>query len=304
MIHDRLVDAGDLPIAVRDFGGDQPALLLLHGLGGNLAHMTALARALRPAFRVITMDLRGHGRSGDGPWSWDAGLGDIAAVTVQMELTRPPAVVGHSFGGLLAAQWGQRHPETPGVVNLDGYPPPTGAAQLPGLEPDRATAGFDHLMGVLTAGDAARGRAFPTTELPDVIDEQRAAARAAGANEKLWIEAFRRNVVSKDGETSLRPTAETAGALRTLMTTVDLTEVYATTPAPTLAVLATRHPAEHEEFADLYAAHRRFLAEQAATAAKQNPRMHYLSLDDASHSMDREQPQELARVIGDFLGAV
>src|ERR1700750_360624 len=107
-------------------------MLLVQGAGGNRAQLTTLARLLRPRHRVIAVDLRGHGRSGDGPWSWDAALGDLAAVAVQMDLDRP-SVVGHSFGGMIAAQWGRRHPESPGVISLDGNPPPTRLDQLPGL---------------------------------------------------------------------------------------------------------------------------------------------------------------------------
>ncbi|WP_306215842.1 alpha/beta fold hydrolase [Actinoplanes sp. RD1] len=297
MINDRLVDAGELPVAVRDFGGDLPPLLLLHGAGGNLAGMTALARALRPRHRVITVDLRGHGRSGDGPWSWDAGLGDIAAVTVQMELDRP-AVVGHSFGGMLATLWGQRHPEAPGVVNLDGNPPPTRPDQVSGRSAELA-----RLASVFDSMEAMAGPTLPTTELPALIERQRAIAREAGFNEKLWIEAFRRNVVSKDGETTVRPSGATVATLRKLMTEIDLGPVYASTPAPTLAVLATRDTPEQEPFAELYAAYRRFLVEQAATAAKENPQLRYLSLEGASHAMVLERPDVLASLISDFLGA-
>ncbi|MFC4068023.1 alpha/beta fold hydrolase [Actinoplanes subglobosus] len=296
MINDRLIDAGSVQLAVRDFGGDDPPLLLVHGAGGNLAQMTTLARALRPHHRVVTLDLRGHGRSADGDWSWDAALGDLAAVCVQLELDRP-AVVGHSLGGMLAALWGQRHPESPGVVSLDGNPPPTRPEHLPGLDPEKATAELARLHAVFDAVEAAAGQVIPASQLPDLVESQQMAARDMGANEKVWVEGFRRNLVHLGGETSIRPSAALTGQLRSAMNTLDLGPVYAATTCPELIVLPTRDMPVQEPFAELYAAHRRFLVEQAQSV----PHLRHLSLADASHAMVIEQPALLAKVITDFL---
>ncbi|HET6478829.1 MAG TPA: alpha/beta hydrolase [Actinoplanes sp.] len=298
MINDRLIDAGDVPLAVRDFGGDQPPLLLLHGVGGNLATMTTLARALRPNHRVITVDLRGYGRSGEGTWTWDSALGDLAAVCVQLEIARP-AVVGHSLGGMLAALWGQRHPEAPGVVTLDGNPPPTRVEQLPGLDPEKATAELARLHAVFDQIDAQAGRVIEADQLADLVERQQAAARDMGANEKVWIEGFRRNLAHENGETSTRPSAATTAQLRTLINGLDLGPVYAGTSCPELVVLATRDLPEQEPFAELYEAYRRFQLEQVRAAGHPS----YIQLADTSQAMVIEQPTVLAGLITEFLRA-
>jgi pimeloyl-ACP methyl ester carboxylesterase len=95
------------------------------------------------------MDLRGHGESGQAPWSWREALADVAAVVEAYGLHRP-MVVGHSLGGMVAALWAGEHPECPLAVNLDGHGNPTRPDQFHGLDEASAAGACREMTAFLT----------------------------------------------------------------------------------------------------------------------------------------------------------
>jgi pimeloyl-ACP methyl ester carboxylesterase len=108
-------------VAYRDFGGPGPAVMLVHGVGGNLAHWGRVAPLLQDRYRLIAIDLPSHGAStAPADYSFDHDLGAVDDVRQRLSLDRP-ALVGHSYGGMLAVSLGARRPgDYRVVVNIDG----------------------------------------------------------------------------------------------------------------------------------------------------------------------------------------
>ena len=101
-------------VFVRDCGGTpaDPAVLLLHGwtVSADLNFFAVYAR-LAESYRVIAMDLRGHGRGmrSAEPFSLEDCADDAAAVLGQLGTDRVIAV-GYSMGGPVAMLMARRHP--------------------------------------------------------------------------------------------------------------------------------------------------------------------------------------------------
>lgn len=101
----RRLDGYGVQLAASEGGdGALPSVVLLHG-GGQTRHAwSRLATTLVDAgYRVLSLDLRGHGDSDwapDGDYSSDAFIADIRAVLAQ--LPTPPVLVGASLGGLMS----------------------------------------------------------------------------------------------------------------------------------------------------------------------------------------------------------
>ena len=81
-----------------------PAILCIHGGCANAHWWCHSARFLAGRYRVLALDLGGHGESdpvADGIYSLDSHRDDLVDVVHQLDL-RDVALVGHSFGGFVS----------------------------------------------------------------------------------------------------------------------------------------------------------------------------------------------------------
>jgi pimeloyl-ACP methyl ester carboxylesterase len=112
-----------------------PPLVLLHGLSSNARYWERLAHHL-PGRRLVALDQRGHGLTGQPPhapafpdgYAMEKLLDDVAFVISELGLRRP-LVVGHSWGATVALEFvGTRTGAASGLVFIDG--PVQSAANL------------------------------------------------------------------------------------------------------------------------------------------------------------------------------
>jgi lipase len=157
---------------VHEWGpADGQPLLCLHGITSHGIRFRRLAQERFGDFRVLALDLRGHGHSDwEPPWDLDTHVGDVIETMDSLGLGRID-IIGHSFGGRTALELAARHPER--VSRLVLYdpvvwvPPPIALKYAEEMRKDESFASIDEAVATRLALDPKTPREYLEVELPD-----------------------------------------------------------------------------------------------------------------------------------------
>jgi pimeloyl-ACP methyl ester carboxylesterase len=123
-------------IYVREYAGEKPAIILMHGFPDNLHLYDRLVPHLSPPRRVVTFDFLGWGASdkpSNYPYTAKNQQGDLDAVVKQLKLGQVVIVV-HDASGPPGIDWALDHPEqAAALVLLNTY-----YCAMPTLRPPEA----------------------------------------------------------------------------------------------------------------------------------------------------------------------
>lgn len=113
LAQDRFFDAGGVRIRYVDHGAGLP-VVLVHGFTANIERSwieTGVLPDLARDYRVIALDLRGHGRSDKprDPRAYDELGLDVIRLLDHLDISRAH-VVGYSLGGIIVAKLLTTHP--------------------------------------------------------------------------------------------------------------------------------------------------------------------------------------------------
>jgi pimeloyl-ACP methyl ester carboxylesterase len=259
--------------------GDGPPVVLIHGMINSSRHWTRVASRLAEGHTVIAPDLIGHGESSTprGDYSLGAHAAGIRDLLTTIGIERA-TIAGHSLGGGVAMQFFYQFPQrterliliSSGGLGREVSPLLRGAA-LPGAGIGLALAANRVVIGTLTA-------------LTWLL---RRAGSDLGRQTEAIVRALR----------PLSPPGARRAFLETLRSVIDVRgqKVSATDrlhlleSTPTLIVWGERDntiPLEH--------------GVQSHDAI---PNSRFETLPAAAHFPNLEDPENLARVIDDFLSA-
>lgn len=252
-----------------DWGGQGPSAVLLHGGALTARTWDYVAVALRPDFRIVALDLRGHGASDwANDYSIESCATDVTSVLDGLAIERTH-LAGMSLGGIVACEFALRHPDrTASLTMVDVISRPIFAA---------------------TARMRSFIRDFRGASTIDEVVEMALAASPKSDPQRLH---YRMHVLLKRGgdgrlvwKSDRRHPTDFAAILRHL------------------AGFETRVHEMAEPFLLARGGDSLIVTEEAAhDFAARFPDGRWLNISGAGHNVQEDNPRELANALRDFWG--
>ncbi len=137
--------ADGVPIAYEARGRGPATLVFVHGWSCDRTYWRDQIDAFSTDYRVVTLDLAGHGASGAGRSAWSIAnfASDVAAVIRSLD-ARNVVLIGHSLGGPVVLETGVLLPDrVAAVIGVDAFfddwADPSSTQFVDQLRPDFAT---------------------------------------------------------------------------------------------------------------------------------------------------------------------
>ncbi len=164
-------------VHVRDQGSG-PAILLVHGSNASLHTWEPWVERLRERYRIITLDLQGHGLTGpipNGCYSSECMVETVEAVRAKLGIERM-AIGGNSMGGAVSWRYALTHPERVAALILVD----SAGAQVKAERPPPIGFRIATMPGVRTLAETITPRAMIEASL-----EQSVSVKSAASPEKV-----------------------------------------------------------------------------------------------------------------------
>lgn len=251
------------------WGDGAPEVVLLHGGSQNAHTWDTVALALgRPA---VAVDLPGHGLSDWRPehdYSVEGNADDVAAA-VRSLAPEAALIVGMSLGGLTSIALADRHPELVRRLVLVDV--------TPGVNAEKAKAIIDFVSGP-----------------EDFASFEEILERTVKFNPTRSESSLRRGIIHNakelpDGRWTWRWDPFRGPSREAVLDSSRLWDAVAGIRVPLLLLRGALSPVVDDE--------------DVAELRRRNPMARVTVVDDAGHSIQGDQPLELARILGEELAA-
>jgi len=148
-----------------EVAGTGDTVVLLHGLGSSTRDWESQITSLSTQYRVVSIDLRGHGRSSRtrGPYSMAGFAADIAAVLAHLG-AQSAHICGISLGGMVAFQLAADSPACVRTLAIINSGPAFPGRTLKGRLTLLSRFAVIRIKGLPALAPIIAGRLFPKPE--------------------------------------------------------------------------------------------------------------------------------------------